>query len=95
MDLKFNFITADGGFDFSVDFNNQEQRDENEEINGIFAIFDKRSFVNAVPHPNLKPLIEKMVKTQMFSKMIQERSERGHGIDKLVFFEEIYTVIRS
>jgi hypothetical protein len=40
----------------------------------------------------MRPLLEKVVVTQMFAALIQQRMEHSHGIDRLVFFENCVQV---
>ena len=54
--------------------------------NGVFGAFDVPGFVASVDK-TAKPLLDKMVLTQMFAALVQQRTDHSHGVDRLVFFE--------
>lgn len=64
-------------------FNSQDNK---EDQNGVFMAFDVKNFVDSC-EKTTKPLMEKVVCTQMFAALIQQRIEHGSGVDRLVFFE--------
>jgi len=54
--------------------------------NGVFGAFDVSGFV-ASADKTAKPLLDKIVLTQMFAALVQQRTEHSHAVDRLMFFE--------
>lgn len=54
--------------------------------NGVFGAFDVSGFL-ASAEKTTKALLERVLLTQMFAALVQQRTDHGRGIDRLVFFE--------
>lgn len=62
--------------------------------NGVFGAFDVPGFVASMDK-TAKPLLDKMVLTQMFAALVQKRTDHSHGVDRLVFFETCVQELRE
>ena len=61
---------------------------------GVFGAFDVQAFVAAADKA-ARPLLERLVLTQMFAALVQQRTEHGRGVDRLVFFETCVQELRE
>lgn len=79
---------------YTLFFNSQEGNDGSGDggtvrdatHNGVFGAFDVSGFVASVDK-TARLLLDKIVLTQMFAALIQQRTEHSQGVDRLVFFE--------
>jgi len=75
-------------------FNSQDVKQGDEDNQGVFMAFDRQSFINSFDRAH-KPLMERVVETQMFATLVQQRMEHGQGVDRLVFFESCVQELRD
>jgi hypothetical protein len=80
---------------YTAFFNSQERSETDEDMHGgVFQAFDVQAFTGSLDK-TVKPLMEKVVPTQMFAALLQQRTENSQGIDRLVFFETCVTELND